>query len=95
MHAFKHDIHYKIVRNQEKRKLLTVNGAAFGIELKLMEDTVGFGTVVVNSTTSKQVQLANLGDIGARFAWQTDFCRNFFTIFPEKGYLPPHEDIYF
>ena len=36
-----------------------------------MEDTVGFGTVVAKSMTSKQVQLANLGDIGARYSWST------------------------
>lgn len=50
---------------------MAINGAAFGIELKMMEETVAFGTVVVNSTTSRQVQLANLGDIGARYAWRT------------------------
>lgn len=35
--------------------------------MKLMEDTVGFGTVVVNSKISKTVQLSNFGDIGSKF----------------------------
>lgn len=57
-------------------------GACHGIELKLMEDTVGFGSVVVNSKFTKQVQLANLGDLAAKFKWDTQFCKHFFTIQP-------------
>jgi len=40
-----------------------------------MEDTVGFGSVVINSRFTKRVQLANLGDIGAKFEWEVDFCK--------------------
>lgn len=39
-----------------------------------MEETIGFGTVVINSKLTKTVQFANLGDIGAKFAWDTTFC---------------------
>lgn len=55
-----------------------------------MEDTVGFGTVVVNSKITKTVQLSNFGDIGAKFDWDTTFCGKYFTISPSKGYLVPH-----
>lgn len=74
IHSFKTDLNYKIIQNQEKRKLLSVQTAAHGVELKLMEETVGFGTVVSNSKVSKSIQLANLGDIGTRFEWDTTFC---------------------
>jgi hydrocephalus-inducing protein len=67
IHSFKTDLNYKIVQNQEKRKLLSMQTAAHGVELKLMEETIGFGTVVFNSKVTKVVQLANLGDIGTRF----------------------------
>lgn len=53
---------------------MSVQTAAHGVELKLMEETVGFGTVVSNSKVTKSVQLANLGDIGTRFEWDTTFC---------------------
>lgn len=59
---------------------MNIAGACHGIELKLMEDTVGFGSVVINSKFSKKVQLANLGDIGAKFEWEVDFCKQFFSI---------------
>ena len=39
--------------------------------------------------------MANLGDIGAKFEWETQFCSKYFTIEPLSGYLPAHEDIYF
>lgn len=64
---FKAELIYKIVDNQEKRKLLNIFTTAHGIEMKLMEDTVGFGTVVVNSKISKTIQLSNFGDIPSKF----------------------------
>lgn len=33
----------------------------------------------------------NLGDVGAKFEWDTSYCKNFFTISPEKGFFLPHE----
>ena len=92
---FKAEILYKIIDNQEKRKLLNIFTTAHGIEMRLMEDTVGFGTVVVNSKITKTVQLSNFGDIGSKFEWDTRFCGKYFTISPEKGYLLPHEDLLF
>jgi len=55
------------VENNEPRKLLNIEGICHGLELKLMEDTLGFGPVVINSKLTKHLQLANLGDIGAYF----------------------------
>lgn len=60
-----------------------------------MEDTLGFGPVVINSKLTKSIQMANLGDVGTRFEWETQFCNKYFTIAPESGFIPPHEDLYF
>jgi hydrocephalus-inducing protein len=95
INAFKVELNYKIVENQEKKKLLNIFTAAHGIEMKLMEDTVGFGTVVVQSKMTKTIQLSNFGDIGSKFEWDTSLCGKFFTIEPAKGYLLAHEDILF
>jgi hydrocephalus-inducing protein len=90
---FYHDILLDIINN-ETRKLFTVQGVSHGIELKLMEEVVGFGSVVKGSRLTKQLQLANFGDIRAKFKWDMKkFSRNF-TIFPESGYIPAHEDVY-
>lgn len=80
--AFKTELLYKIIENQEKRKLLNIFTTAHGIEMKLMEDTVGFGTVVINSKITKTIQLSNFGDIGSNFEWDTRFCGKYFTIVP-------------
>jgi len=73
------------VDNNEVRKLLTVSGACHGVELKLMEDTCGFGAVVVNSKMMKTVQLANLGDVGAKFNWDTALCKNISQSHPNRA----------
>lgn len=95
LHNFKRDLVYKIIDNQEQRKLLSISGSCHGIELKLMEDTIGFGVVTKNSKKTKSLQLSNLGDIGAKFDWDTAFCKKYFTITPAKGFLPAHEDVFF
>lgn len=64
-----------------------------GVELKLLESTIGFGAVVVNSKLTRTISLTNLGDIGCHFAWDTRFCHKFFTIAPESGFLPPHDEL--
>lgn len=95
LHQFKEELYYKIVENNEVRKLLNINGSCHGIELKLMEENLGFGPVVINAKLTKMLQLANLGDIGSKFSWDLTFCKKFFIITPETGFLAPHEDIFF
>ena len=60
-----------------------------------MEDTISFGPVVINSKLTQSVQMSNLGDINAKFYWETQLCKNYFTISPLHGTVPAHEDIYF
>ena len=93
MPNFSHDIQLDIKGN-ETRKLFTVQGVSHGIELKLMEEVVGFGSVIKGSRLSKQLQLANFGDIRAKFKWDSKAYARNFTITPDSGYIPPHEDIY-
>lgn len=92
IHNFKKELVYKIIDNQEQRKLLNIIGSCHGIELKVMEDTIGFGTVTKNSKKTKTLQMSNLGYIEAKFEWDTSFCKKYFTIAPTKGFLNPHED---
>ena len=93
MPNFSHNILLDIKGN-ETRKLFTVLGVSHGIELKLMEEVIGFGSVIKGSRLTKQLQLANFGDIRAKFKWDTKAYAKNFTISPDNGYIPPHEDIY-
>jgi hydrocephalus-inducing protein len=93
MPNFSHDILLDIKGN-ETRKLFTVQGVSHGIELKIMEEVIGFGSVIKGSRLTKQLQMANFGDIRAKFKWDSKAYAKNFTISPESGYIPPHEDIY-
>ena len=93
MPDFTHDILVDIKGN-ETRKLFTTKGVSHGIELKLMEEVVGFGSVVKGSRLTKQLQMANFGDVRAKFKWDTKAYSKNFTIFPDSGYIPPNEDMY-
>ncbi|EGR28756.1 hypothetical protein IMG5_169530, partial [Ichthyophthirius multifiliis] len=95
LHQFKQELFYKIVDNQEQRKLLNINGACHGVEIKLTEENIGFGVVVINSKKQKTLTVSNMGDIGAKFEWDFSYCSKYFTINPIKGFLPPHEDSVF
>lgn len=95
LHQFKHELTYQIVENREVHKLLNVIGCCHGIELKLLQDTVGFGSVVINSKLTREVQVVNLGDVKAKFNWDTAFCGRYYTITPASGTIPAHEDARF
>jgi hydrocephalus-inducing protein len=95
VNSFKKEIRYKIVENDETVQMLTLQGASQGMDLKLMEDSINFGSVVVGSKLTKKTQLNNLGDMGAKFEWDTTFCKSFFTITPKKGFLPSNDSVLF
>ena len=95
LHQFKHELSYQIVENKEVHKLTNVIGCCHGIELKLLQDTVGFGSVVINSKLNREVQVVNLGDVRAKFNWDTTFCGRYYTITPASGTIPAHEDFKF
>lgn len=95
INAFKKDFMYSIVENGEVHKLNTVQGSCHGLELKLMDDSLNFGGVVVGSKLIKKLQMNNMGDIGAKFEWDTAFCGRYFSITPNKGFLPANDSIKF
>jgi len=93
MPNFTHDICVHIDGN-ESWKMFTLVGVSHGIEVKLMEEVIGFGTVVEGSWLSKKVQLINFGDVPGKFSWTNGEYQKSFTISPDKGVIPPHEDIH-
>jgi len=94
LHPFEDEILLKFT-NGETKRLLGISGACHGIELKLMEEVVGFGAVVQGSHQSKQVQLLNIGDIPCQFQWDSSKYKKFFTISPESGVIQANTELYF
>lgn len=93
MPPFEHDILLKIDGIDEPRKIVTVNGVAHGIELKLMDEVAAFGNVVVGSRLTKYIQMSNFGDVKANFSWnKAEFSKNF-TISPANGYINPNSNL--
>lgn len=54
-----------VVQPNEPRKLISLHGVSHGIELKLMDEVVAFGSVVKGSRLTKTLQLSNFGDVKA------------------------------
>ena len=93
MPDFEHEIMIQVDGVEEDRKLLSVKGVAHGIELKIMDEVLGFGNVVKDSRLTKTLQMSNFGDVKANFAWdEKNFSRNF-TISPAKGYVNPNSNL--
>lgn len=67
INQFKKELFYRIVDNDETHQLLIIQGSCHGMELKLLEDSVNFGGVVLGSKLVKRIDLSNMGDIGAKF----------------------------
>jgi hydrocephalus-inducing protein len=95
INSFRQELKYKIVENDEVIPLLTLQGACQGMDLKLMEEVLNFGSVVTGSKLTKKLQMTNMGDMGAKFDWDNSFCRPYFTITPKKGYIPPNDSVIF
>lgn len=66
---FSQDLMLNVQGVEEDRALFSVTGVAHGIELKLMENTLGFGSVVTGSRLTKTMQMSNFGDVKANFTW--------------------------
>jgi len=95
INSFKKEIMYSVHENDEEHRLLYLQGSCHGMELKLMDDSVSFGRIVVGSSVTRQLQLNNLGDIGAKFVWNTSFCAPYFSIVPDKGFIPANDSLQF
>ena len=55
LHRFTAELYYKVVDNNESRKLLNIEAGCHGLELKLMENTIGFGPVIIRSKLVKHL----------------------------------------
>jgi hydrocephalus-inducing protein len=53
--------------------LFVVTGSCQGLEVSLDADSVPFGAVVQNSSSSRQIIMNNTGDVGARFSTDDKF----------------------
>jgi hydrocephalus-inducing protein len=81
------------VEPNEPRKLISLHGVSHGIELKLMDEVVAFGSVVRGSRLTKSLQLSNFGDVKAYFKWDSKLYSKHFTISPESGYINPNSNL--
>ncbi len=70
-----------------------MQGVSHGIELKLMDEVMAFGSVVKGSRLTKLLQLSNFGDVKAYFKWDSKAYNKFFTINPESGYVNPNSNL--
>ena len=63
------------VEGNEPRKLVSLAGVSHGIEIKLMDEVVAFGSVVKGSRLSELLQMSNFGDVKAHFKWDSKIYR--------------------
>jgi adenylate kinase family enzyme len=75
------------------KPLFLISGACQGTEVRLETDSLPFGAVVQRSYTTRKVHLQNVGDIGAKFNWETAKLPKDFTISPLEGYISPGMEI--
>jgi len=86
------------INNSEKKRLLSITGASYGVDVKMLGEAPSFGVVTVNSNAVRTIVLKNFGDIPAVFNWslvdgkKRNYTK-FFTISPQKSTIPPHEEI--
>jgi hydrocephalus-inducing protein len=90
---FSQEIMLRVEGVEEVRQIFSVTGVAHGIELKLMENTLAFGAVVVDSQLTKPMQLSNFGDVKANFNWDAKAFSKNFTISPAQGYVNPNANL--
>lgn len=86
---------YELTESSQQFELLKVKGACFGIELKVVEDSINFGPVVINSALTKKLQLLNLGDVNAEYNWDLGFMDQYFTITPNSGIILSNDQLFF
>ena len=59
-----------------------IKGACYSIDLKIMEESINFKEVVINSSLSQKFHIINLGDLNAEYKWDLGFLDQYFSITP-------------
>jgi hypothetical protein len=90
---FDQEVLLQIEGMEEKRKILNLLGAAHGIELKIMDEQIAFGSVVKDSRLTKTLQMSNFGDVKANFTWDKKQFGDHFTISPASGFINPNSNL--
>ena len=87
---------YKYDRDErEVFKSVEMLGSSQGFEIKILEDTMSFGDVVVGSSLMKSLIVNNIGDINAFYRWDLSSCSKDFSISPVKGILNSSDEFNF
>jgi hypothetical protein len=81
--------------DREIFKSVSMVGSSQGFEIKIVEDTLSFGDVVVGSSLVKSLLVYNVGDINANYRWDLSSCSGVFDISPVKGVLNSSEEFRF
>ncbi|MCQ2818255.1 MAG: hypothetical protein MJ252_13390, partial [archaeon] len=73
------------INDTEQRRLLTVTGASYGVDVKMVGEMPTFGKVTKNSNSKREIFLKNFGDIPAAFEWEGSKKDSKIKITQEKG----------
>ena len=94
--SIKTSLLYKYDQDErEVFKSVNMTGSSQGFEIKILEDTLSFGDVVVGSSLVKSLLVYNIGDINAQYRWDLSSCARSFSIFPLSGVLNSSEEFRF
>ncbi|KAM0731376.1 Hydrocephalus-inducing protein [Formica fusca] len=81
--------------NSTIQPLFILRGSCIGAEFRLNRTCVSFGIIVQGCLSEAKVVLLNIGDIGARFKWNTSKLPRDFSIVPATGYCSPGMNVNF
>lgn len=60
--------------------------------MRLESDKLPFGSIILNSTVSKKLNLTNFGDVGSKFQWSDAF-KPHFSVTPSEGFVAAHSSV--
>ncbi|XP_072764383.1 hydrocephalus-inducing protein homolog [Anoplolepis gracilipes] len=81
--------------NSTIQPLFILRGSCIGAEFRLNRTCISFGIIVQGCLSETKVVLLNIGDIGARFKWNTSKLPRDFSINPVTGYCSPGMNVNF
>lgn len=72
---------------------MTVKAASQTVEIKLFENDIDFGNVLIGSRLKKSITMANNGDVPVRYIWNLNYAENIFNIWPEEDIILPNQEV--